>query len=160
MVSRNGSGQEPGPAPAAGDPAAGDPGAGDVVALDQRFGQDGLHGLRAAVASHAAELGAGPQCAGNLMVIANELASNAILHGGGGGRLRLWRTGKTIFCQVSDTGPGLPDPQAAGLHRPVLDARTGRGLWLVRQLADRLDARTGPRGTTGIASLALDPTSQ
>lgn len=146
MVSRDGSGPEAGRTPAS----------DEVVALDQLFAEDGLPGLRTAVASHAADLGADRHCAGYLTVIANELATNAIVHGGGEGRLRLWRTGSMIFCQVVDTGPGLPDAPTAGLRRPGLDERTGRGLWLVRQMSDQLEARAGPPGTTITAGVRIN----
>jgi anti-sigma regulatory factor (Ser/Thr protein kinase) len=61
--------------------------------VDHWFDADGLYTLRAEVAAHASALGAtGPQ-GETLVVVAGELATNAIRHGGGRGRLRLWRDG-------------------------------------------------------------------
>jgi hypothetical protein len=34
-------------------------------------------------------------------------------------------------------------------------AEDGHGLWLVRQVADQLDLRSGPRGTRAIVAFAL-----
>jgi anti-sigma regulatory factor (Ser/Thr protein kinase) len=116
--------------------------------LDQPFDEDGLYRLRAAVAAHAGELGAGQQRGDDLLIIAGELASNAIRHGGGRGRLRLWRNGDSIHCRVSDAGPGLADPDGVGRQRPPLAAAGGRGLWVVRQMARDVEIETGPHGTT------------
>jgi anti-sigma regulatory factor (Ser/Thr protein kinase) len=123
--------------------------------LDQLFDEDGLYALRAAVAAHAAHLGASELVVDDLVVIANELASNAIRHGGGTGRLRLWRTGRSISCEVTDTGDGLADPDTAGHERPQVAAYGGRGLWVVRQMTDRIDIRTGPDGTAVTAVVNL-----
>ncbi|GAA4708316.1 ATP-binding protein [Phytohabitans rumicis] len=125
-----------------------------VTALDQRFDADGLYALRAAVAAHAAQLGAGEETVEELVVIANELATNAIRHGGGAGRLRLWRDGPVIRCEVSDGGPGV-DP-AAGHERAPLTAYGGRGLWVVRQMSRDVDVTTGPRGATVTAAIPID----
>ncbi|MFC0527756.1 ATP-binding protein [Phytohabitans kaempferiae] len=129
--------------------------AADVeVALDQLFDSDGLYGLRAAVAAHAADLGAGEEVVEELVVVANELATNAVRHGGGTGRLRLWRDGHLIRCEVSDTGPGLADG-TVGHELVPLGAYGGRGLWVVRQMSAHVDVRTGPGGATITAALRL-----
>ncbi|BCB90358.1 ATP-binding protein [Phytohabitans suffuscus] len=125
-------------------------------ALDQHFDADGLYSLRAAVAAHATDLGAGEELVEELVVVANELASNAVRHGGGTGRLRLWRAGDLIHCEVSDTGPGLADAEV-GLERVPLTAYGGRGLWVVRQMSERVDVRTGPKGATITAAFAVRP---
>jgi anti-sigma regulatory factor (Ser/Thr protein kinase) len=95
---------------------------------------------------HADRLGADKGRAEDLTMMAHELASNAVRHGGGRGRLRLWRAGLALLCEVSDRGPGLDDDRA-GRERPAHSAPGGRGLWIVRQLADRVDVQTGPTGT-------------
>ena len=51
-----------------------------------------------------------------------------------------------MTCQVSDSGR-IRDP-LAGRVRPEPDARGGRGLWLVNQLCDLVQIRTGSSGTT------------
>src|SRR2546421_1421663 len=123
--------------------------------LDQRFERDDLYSLRAAVAAHAVHLGAHPERVRHLVIIASELASNAIRHGGGRGRLRLWTADGTMRCEVSDEGPGLANPDNAGRTNPSQLAPGGRGLWVVRQLSDTLTIDTDARGTTVTACVAI-----
>jgi anti-sigma regulatory factor (Ser/Thr protein kinase) len=125
------------------------------VPLDQRFDSGGLFSLRAAVSAHASDLGLAADQVGDIVMIAHELASNVIRHGGTSGRLRLWRSNDSVLCQVSDTGPGLADPSAAGRAPAPLSALDGRGLWIVRQLSDRLDIDSGPDGATLTVTIAI-----
>jgi anti-sigma regulatory factor (Ser/Thr protein kinase) len=131
-----------------------------TVALDHAFDADTLFQLRSAVAAHGADLGLTEPALGDLVLVAHELASNAVRHGHADaddpGRLRLWRDGDAITCEVSDHGPGLADPQGAGRTPAPPGAAGGRGLWIVRQVMRELDIRTGPTGTTVTASLALE----
>lgn len=127
-----------------------------LAALDQVFDEDSLHQLRATVAGCASALGVGPRHGDDLLIIAGELASNAIRHGGGRGRLRLWRTGDTIHCRVSDSGPGLADPGGVGRRRPPPAAAGGRGLWVVRQVAHEVRIDVGPTGTTVTATVDIN----
>jgi anti-sigma regulatory factor (Ser/Thr protein kinase) len=111
----------------------------DEVALDQSFDRERLYSLRAAVAAHATELGLPEHRLSGLLVVATELVTNAIRHGGGVGRLRLWRTAATLYLQVRDEGLGIADPQTAGTVPVPLTAVSGRGLWIVRKLCDGVD---------------------
>src|SRR5258705_6214512 len=109
-----------------------------TVALDQTFDADTLFQLRSAVAAHGADLGLAEPGLGDLVLVAHELASNAVRHGHADaddpGRLRLWRegardgTGDAITCEVSDHGPGLSDPANAGRTPAPPGASGGRGL--------------------------------
>jgi anti-sigma regulatory factor (Ser/Thr protein kinase) len=104
--------------------------------------------LRAAVAAHAADLGASPELVAHLVIIASELASNAVRHGGGTGRLQLSRDDDALRCVVDDSGPGIPEPGTAGTSAPSPYAVGGRGLWIVRRLAPRTNIESTERGTT------------
>jgi anti-sigma regulatory factor (Ser/Thr protein kinase) len=141
------------------DPAANPPGqatgAPEVVTVDQPFNEDGLYSLRAAVAAHAGTLGAGPDLVEQVLIVASELATNAIRHGGGSGRLRLWREHTRLHLQISDHGPGMADP-TVGTKPPDPRATSGRGMWICRQLVPDLHIATGPRGTTVTAVINLD----
>src|SRR5260370_16379451 len=96
------------PAPGAPGPAPGAPGPAAPV-LDQAFDADSLYALRAAVAAHAAQAGLPQHRADDLVVAAHELAANAILHGAGHGRLRLWRRGQAPQCPgTADRPPETP----------------------------------------------------
>lgn len=127
----------------------------EAVAVDHRFDADGLYALRAALAAHADDLGAAPEQVERLLIAGGELATNAIRHGGGSGRLRLWRDGDVLRCEISDQGPGMAD-LTAGSRRPEPTALGGRGLWIVRHLCDGVDVETGPNGTTVTAAISLD----
>ncbi len=138
----------PAPGPPDSRPAPGDP------ILDQAFDADSLYALRAAVAAHATEAGLPPGRADDLVIAVHELAANAVRHGAGHGRLRIWRSDQALLCEIGDDGV----PQAA----KVPDAaqwRTepGHGLSLVRQVADQASLRSGPSGTLATISFALGP---
>jgi len=88
-----------------------------------------------------------------------ELASNAVRHGRADsadpGRLRLWRAGDAIVCEVSDHGPGLADPARAGEAPPQVGASGGRGLYIVRQVVASLEIASRPGGATVTAAVAI-----
>jgi len=119
--------------------------------LDQRFDSTGLVALRSAIVAHAAPA-VGDDLAEEMVLVAHELATNAVRHGGGGGRLRLWITDGQLWCEVSDGGPGLSDPAGAGTTLPALSTPGGRGLWIARQMAD-LTITATTSGTTITAAL-------
>ena len=121
--------------------------------FDLFVGGAGLVGLRLAVAERADELGAGGRV-DDLVLVAHELASNVVRHGGGSGRLRLWREDHRIVCRVSDAGPGMADAGAVGAEPPSPRVPGGRGLWIARRLAD-LRIETSPAGTVVTASMTL-----
>jgi anti-sigma regulatory factor (Ser/Thr protein kinase) len=81
----------------------------------------------------------------NLVLAASELAANTLRHTSGGGTLRVWHTRLEIVCQVEDEG-WITDPLAGRRRRPA--AEPGHGLWLVNQLCDLVELRSGPAGTT------------
>jgi anti-sigma regulatory factor (Ser/Thr protein kinase) len=117
-----------------------------------RVGQ--LVTLRDFVTSHATGAGASTQHVEQFVQAVDEVAANAIEHGGGSGVLQIWTNPQTILCEVSDTGPGLCDPLAGRLP-PSRFAVRGRGLWLARHLCDLVEMRTGPAGTTVRLHLTL-----
>jgi anti-anti-sigma factor len=129
--------------------------------LDQSFGADSLYTLRAAVAAHASQAGMPEGRIGDLVLAVHELATNAVWHGAGRGRLRFWKTADAVVCEVSDDGAAGGD---AGDQGPADDASWsidfGHGLWLVRQLADQTSIRTGADGTVAVVSFALGPAGQ
>ncbi|MCP2327696.1 anti-sigma regulatory factor (Ser/Thr protein kinase) [Hamadaea flava] len=128
--------------------------AAELVA-ERSFRLDGLSAVREVAAAATHRAGAGADRADVMMIIVNELATNAILYGGGAGRLRVWRTPEKVFCEVSDAGVGMPDPFSVGSEPATPDALSGRGLWLVRQLADGVEIHSGDAGTTVVAWLNL-----
>lgn len=106
--------------------------------LETSFDLTGLHRLRAAIAAHATQMGLSEERLASLLIVATELATNAIRHAGGSGWLRVFREDGQIVCQVGDDGPGIDEPGQAGLHPVPLTAQGGRGLWIVRRLSDHV----------------------
>jgi anti-sigma regulatory factor (Ser/Thr protein kinase) len=132
--------------------------------LDQPFDSGTLYALRAAVQAHACQAGMPEDRAGDVVLAIHELAANAIMHGAGRGRLRMWYLPGTLSCEILDAGPPASgDPGADGgadRGAPVADpwpAVDGHGLWLVHQVASRLEVRSGSRGTRALVSFALPP---
>ena len=127
--------------------------------LDQAFDADSLYALRAAVAAHAAAAGLGRSQVYDVTAVAHELAANAVVHGAGHGRVRLWADGGFLYCQVSDDGrDGLanqPAPPSDGAA--PWPTEHGHGLWLARQVADHVGIGHGPSGTTATARFPLAP---
>ncbi|MFF5443683.1 ATP-binding protein [Streptomyces sp. NPDC012888] len=88
-----------------------------------------------------------------MRLCASELAANAVLHGAPPGRdfqVRLTREPHRLLIEVRDSGPGLPVLQC-----PAPDAPAGRGLWLVRAVADGFGVLDEPVGKTVWAAFAV-----
>ena len=112
-------------------------------ALDYR---DELSQVRRFVASRAESAGLAPPRVTDLVIAASELAGNTVCHTDGGGTVHVWHTREEVICQVADTGR-ITDPLA--WHQPPsAELLGGNGLWLVNQLCDLVQARTGRAGTT------------
>ena len=142
-----------------------------VPVLDLAFDSGTLHALRAGVKAHACEAGLPGPRAEDVVLAVHELAANAVSHGAGAGRLRIWKLAGSLHCQVEDgeplaSGPsGEPSDHAGSEAAGAADAsgqtsehplpsRPGHGLWLVRRVADRMRILSGARGTR--ATVAFD----
>ena len=62
----------------------------------------------------------------DLVLAANEIATNSVRHAGGWGLLRVWRDAGALVCEVTDHGSGLGALPAP--HRPEPDQVDGYGL--------------------------------
>lgn len=102
--------------------------------------------VRRFVARTARQLGLAPPRVDDLVLAANEIATNAIRHGAGYGFVRMWRDGRRVLCEISD--PGQAKGSLLGLVPPDPDADHGHGMWIARQLCDLLEVRAGELGTT------------
>jgi anti-sigma regulatory factor (Ser/Thr protein kinase) len=108
--------------------------------------RDDLRPVRRFVASRARCAGLTPPRIPDLVIATSELAANTLRHTGGGGTVQVWRTSQEIIGQVADTGQ-ITDPLAG--HRARSDELVGgNGLWVVNQVCDLVQARTGQAGTT------------
>jgi anti-sigma regulatory factor (Ser/Thr protein kinase) len=137
-------------------------------AVDQSFDGDSLYAVRATVAAYASEAGIQEGRLRNVVLAVHELAANAVRHGAGQGRLRLWVTAGGIRCEVTDAGtpaagadggdgpgPGFPGADGPGPGSPGAapwPVAHGHGLWLVREIADQVSLESGPSGTVAVVS--------
>jgi serine/threonine-protein kinase RsbW len=139
------------------------------VTLEQQFDAATLHIVREAVLAHAAAAGMADDRAADVMLAVHELVANAVRHGGGTGRVQMHVTGGNLIFQVSDSGRaarnghdpgGEPHRQhPGGTAEPVQPwpYQPGHGLWLVRGIADRVSAVSGPSGSHVTAVFAVVP---
>jgi anti-sigma regulatory factor (Ser/Thr protein kinase) len=105
----------------------------------------GLGAVRSLVSAHAERAGLGTEAREDLVLAVNELVTNSVQYGGGGGTLRIWDERDELVCDVRDRGY-IDDP-LAGRIAPPLDQHGGRGLWLVNHLCDLVQIRSTPNGT-------------
>ena len=103
---------------------------GDRLSLDLTTEQRAPSMARRAVAEILRELDVPPDLQADILLVASELVTNAVEHGGPPARLRLQYADKEITLRVSDGGAGKP-----AVHRPGPLAERNRGLWLVDALA-------------------------
>ena len=139
--------------------AGADAGSGqEPPVLDQVFDADSLYALRSAVAAHGSQAGLAEGRVGDLVLAVHELAANAVRHGAGHGRLRVWNTGGVLWCEVTDDGPALAAGGGAGSRDAAAwRIEPGHGLWLIRQVADQTSVQASASGTMAVVSFALGP---
>ena len=116
--------------------------------LGEPFDGTGFASLRRRVYALAHAFGVRGTHADDFVTAVNEVMTNAVRHGGGGGELRLWGE-DVLVCEISDRGRGFP--AAAYLdrrERPAATPTGGMGLWIAQQISDSLTIESGPRGTT------------
>ncbi len=110
--------------------------------------------MREVVAVHATRFGMCPTRAHDLVVAVNEVATNSVVHGGGGGVFRMWREGKVLVCEIADHGC-IGNPPA-GWVAPRPDSVAGRGLWLTNQLCDLVQIRLQRTGSVVRLHMNID----
>ena len=133
--------------------------------LNQAFDAGTLYALRASVQAHASALGMPDARTDDLVIALHELAANAVRHGAGGGRVRVWKHAGELHCQVEDDGAPARGEARAPDGGAVLDSAgnaadswpfsLGHGLWLVRLVADEISVFSGPDGTCATVVFAL-----
>ena len=124
----------------------------DAEMLEYR---DGLAGVRCFAAQRARLAGLAPDRVVDLVSAASELAANTLSHTAGLGTLSMWVTGGEVICQVEDTGQ-ITDVLAGTARRDPVAPGGGRGLWVVHQVCDLAEIRTGSAGTTIRVHMRLD----
>jgi anti-sigma regulatory factor (Ser/Thr protein kinase) len=131
--------------------------------LDVVFGWADFARLRRQVAAQCAAAGLTGTRLDDFVLAVHEIAANAIVHAGAGGRLILRRAASGLRCLVADTIPkgtvSCPAPRSADMRETAvaataatepgepIGADSGRGLWLAATLADELSITSGPDST-------------
>jgi anti-sigma regulatory factor (Ser/Thr protein kinase) len=124
--------------------------------LDVVFGWTDFTRLRRLVMGQCAAAGLGGSRLDDFVLAIHEIAANAIVHAGEGGRLTLRRAAGGLRCLIADRAPCAGDdpgpanwvPRARdGSGCEPATTETGRGLWLAAQLADELSITSGPDRT-------------
>jgi serine/threonine-protein kinase RsbW len=143
--------------PAAPQPAAG-PGprpAGELLSCV--FTGAGVGAARRLVIQVAGATGLADHVLADFVLAVQELMTNTVRHGGGWGRVRLWRDGDLLVCSMTDYGPGFPGEPPGDGQVPPATALGGRGLLLARRLTDSLHVRARPVGAVVTLTVKLPP---
>jgi anti-sigma regulatory factor (Ser/Thr protein kinase) len=122
-----------------------------AVSVD--FASGDLPALRQLVDAHARRAGLSRAQCQDAVLAVDEIAANAVRHGGGSGTLSLWPAPGWFCFRVQDSGRGLPPDVAPHLPDPAQP--NGRGLWIATHLTDELTIHSGPSGTTITGRFAL-----
>jgi anti-sigma regulatory factor (Ser/Thr protein kinase) len=76
----------------------------------------------------------------------NEVVTNSLCHGGGAGLLYAWEVPGAAVFEIRDEGR-IADPMI-GRARPDNLQPSGRGLWMVNELCDLVQMRSGEWGSS------------
>ena len=135
--------------------------------LDQCFDASTPSALRTAAQACVAQAGMPAERATDIVIALHELAANAVRHGAGSGRLRIWDHIGALYCRVDDDGQaatrskghGGAGTDGAGSAGQNLADRwprePGHGLWLARQVADQMMLRSDSRGTLAVITFTM-----
>lgn len=114
-------------------------------AVEMIFSREDLEAVRNFIFAHAHQAGLSQNKLDDVVLVVNEIATNSLKYGGGGGLLRLWREVDAVVCEVGDAGK--IDQPLAGRLRPTGDLEGGMGLWLANQLCDLVQVRSYKTGS-------------
>jgi anti-sigma regulatory factor (Ser/Thr protein kinase) len=138
-----------------------------ALILDTMFDSGTLHAVRAEVRAQADRAGLDGHRVEEMVLAIHELAANAVQHGAGAGRLRIWDLAGALRCRVDDGAPAFDDPAVPGASpddakaaEPAVLTRwvvPGHGLWVVQQVADQLRVTSSPQGTSATVTFGPSP---
>jgi anti-sigma regulatory factor (Ser/Thr protein kinase) len=113
------------------------------------------HAFRGLLAGLARRWGMRADRADELVLAANEVVTNAVVHGEPPIAARCWVADGDFVCEISDGGPGVGDPDA-GWALPQPGAQEGWGLALARRICDALEIVSGREGSRVRLYVGLD----
>jgi serine/threonine-protein kinase RsbW len=122
-----------------------------VPGYECTFCIDDLAAVRRLAAGHGLAAGLSPSRLSDFILAVNEVATNAICHGCDRARLRLWRSGDQVCCQVHG-GRWISREQPPA----VVDDAEGLRLWVVGQLCSTVAFSYGPDDTTVLVSMPIN----
>jgi anti-sigma regulatory factor (Ser/Thr protein kinase) len=114
-----------------------------------------LRAVRTMVQDEARKAGLPQPRAVDLVLAVSEVAANTLRHTAAGGTISMWQAEGELICQLADTGH-ITDP-LAGRRSPDRDHPGGQGLWLVNQVCDLVELRTGHEGTVARLHMRVLP---
>ena len=115
------------------------------TAIELWFDRHLLADGRYLVYARAADAGLSPSLTNDLVLAVNEILTNSVRHGGGGGVLRIWQDNGSVVCEIEDNGQ-IVDP-LVDRRRPDPNQPGGRGLWMANQLCDLVQIRAREGGS-------------
>jgi anti-sigma regulatory factor (Ser/Thr protein kinase) len=107
-------------------------------ALEMLFGLGDLPAVRRLLASFAIDAGLSGSRTEEIILAANEITTNAVLHGQPPATVRAWHADGEIIVGVTDAGEGIRNA-LVGQMPPPAGSLGGRGLWLARLLCDAVE---------------------
>ena len=115
----------------------------------QRHRVKSFHELRDGLRALLREHGADESLCDDLVLATQEACNNAVLHGGDGPHLDAVFTvmQNTIIIEVADRGCGFNFPAVVATWPPDPSLSGGRGLYLVKSLADQVEVVHRRQGT-------------
>ncbi len=121
------------------------------------YRHDGLADLRRFVEAGATRAGLSREQIEDLVLAANEVATNSLVHAKGSGVIHLWADpdGREIICDLCDGGH--IGQLLAGRISPSRFSSHGWGLWMVNQVCDLVEMRSGSWGTNIRLHMGVDP---
>jgi anti-sigma regulatory factor (Ser/Thr protein kinase) len=109
------------------------------------FGETEVPDVRVAVGQFARECGLSDGRVDDLVLAADELATNSVRYGGGSGAVLMWADADAVVTEFTDGGT-IAAP-LVGRLRPAVHSYGGRGIFLVNQVTDLVQIRSGPSST-------------
>ncbi|MEU4624819.1 ATP-binding protein [Actinoplanes sp. NPDC023801] len=132
----------------------------DGVLLACWFGPAMLGPARDQIRALALAQGLRADQAHRFVLAVHEAVVNAVRHGGGHGQLLLWRRDGTLWCEISDHGPGMPVPEPSGADAGPEPAWPGpSGLRIISRACTSMDITSSPTGTRMLLGHRLDDPS-
>ncbi|MDT5038792.1 MAG: hypothetical protein QOE03_3977 [Micromonosporaceae bacterium] len=119
--------------------------AADVFARE--VDADSLPSLRGEITAFAVAHGLTDVALMKFVIAVYEIATNAVRHGGGHGLIRVWPVPDSLWCEVTDHGPGIPVEYRQDGQRQRGERISGWGLWLTRQVCTEVRITGGTGGS-------------